>query len=104
MFRGVSGKSNIYFESKEAKKGIPDFLKIEGREAAKIRTEILDDIGTTIQKYFKRYPSGLEEDVINWRKENVERILEYFGGKESDWDNYLWQIKHVIKDAQPHPK
>jgi lysine 2,3-aminomutase len=101
LFRGVSGKSNIYFETTEAKKGIPDFLKMEGREAAKVRTEILDDIGTTIQKYFKRYPSGLEEDVINWRKENVERILEYFGGKESDWNNYLWHIKHVIKETQP---
>lgn len=101
LFRGVSGKSNIYFESKEAKKGIPDFLKMEGREAAKERTEILDDIGTTIQKYFKRYPSGLEDDVINWRKENVERILEYFGGKESDWNNYLWHINHVIKETQP---
>ena len=28
LFRGVSGKSNIYFDSTEAKKGIPDFLKM----------------------------------------------------------------------------
>ena len=101
LFRGVAGMSNIYFESREAKKGIPDFLRMEGREAAKVRTEILDDIGTTIQKYFRKYPSGLEQDVINWRKENVERIVDYFKGNESDWDNYLWQIKHVIRDAQP---
>ncbi|UCE08902.1 MAG: KamA family radical SAM protein [bacterium] len=101
LFRGVAGKSNIYYESREARKGIPDFLKMEGREAAQVRTEILDDIGTTIQKYFRKYPSGLEQDVINWRKENVERILGYFEGNESDWKNYLWHIKHVIRDAQP---
>jgi len=101
LFRGVAGKSNIYYESREARKGVPDFLKMEGREAAKARSEILDDIGTTIQKYFRRYPSGLDQDVINWRKENVERILDYFGGNESDWSHYLWQIKHVIRDAQP---
>jgi len=42
LFRGVAGKSNIYFETEEAKKGIPDFLRLEGREAADARTEILD--------------------------------------------------------------
>ena len=29
LFRGVAGKSNIYFESREAKKGIPDFFQLE---------------------------------------------------------------------------
>jgi lysine 2,3-aminomutase len=101
LFRGVAGRANIYFESKEAKKGIPDFLRLEGHEAADARTEILDDMGATIQKYFKKYPSGLEPDVIDWRRENRDRILSYFGGSESDWDDYLWQLKHVIRDAEP---
>jgi lysine 2,3-aminomutase len=101
LFRGVAGRSNIYFESKEAKKGIPDFLRLEGREASEARTEILDEMGDNIQKYFKKYPSGLEPDVMRWRKANRERILRYFGAKEDDWDDYLWQIKHVIRDAKP---
>jgi len=101
LFRGVAGKANIYFESKEARKGIPDFLRLEGLEASEKRTEILDDMGATIQKYFKKYASGLEPDVIDWRKENRERILNYFGGKESDWNDYLWHLKHVIRDAEP---
>ncbi|MBN2289888.1 MAG: KamA family radical SAM protein [Candidatus Glassbacteria bacterium] len=101
LFRGVAGRSNIYFESKEAKKGIPDFLRLEGREASEKRTEILDEMGATIQKYFKKYPSGLESDVVSWRKENRARILGYFGGSESDWDDYQWQLEHVIRDAGP---
>ena len=101
LFRGVAGKANIYFESKEARKGIPDFLRLEGREASEKRTEILDEMGATIQKYFKKYASGLEPDVIEWRKENRERILSYFGGEESDWNDYLWHLKHVIRDAEP---
>jgi len=101
LFRGVAGKSNIYFETKEAKKGIPDFLQLEGHAAAEARTVILDEIGSTIQMYFKKYPSGLDPDIVNWRSENRKRILSYFGGKESDWDNYQWHLKHVIKDAQP---
>ncbi len=101
LFRGISGKSNIYYEEKEAKKGIPDFLHLEGREASEARTRILDDIGLTIHKYFRKFPSGLETEVISWRKENRDRILSYFGGSASDWDDYMWHLKHVIKDAQP---
>lgn len=101
LFRGVAGRSNIYFESKEARKGIPDFLRLEGREASRKRTEILDDMGATVQKYFKKYPSGLEPDVVSWRKDNRKRILKYFGASESDWDDYTWHLKNVIRDVKP---
>ncbi len=101
LFRGVAGKSNIYFESREVKKGIPDFLRLEGREASEKRTEILDEIGGTVQMYFKKYPSGLDEDVISWRKDNKTRILKYFNAEESDWDDYQWHLKNVIRDAKP---
>lgn len=101
LFRGVAGRSNIYFESRQAKKGIPDFLKLEGREAAGVRSEKLDEIGATISKYFKKYPSGLDPDVITWRKENRKRILKYFDGTEEDWQSHAWQIKHVVRDAEP---
>jgi len=101
LFRGVAGKSNIYFESREAKKGIPDFLRLEGREAAVARTEVLDELGFTIQKYFKKYPSGMEPDVITWRRENRERILHYFKASEEDWEDYRWQLQHVIRTAEP---
>ena len=101
LFRGVAGRSNIYFESRQAKKGIPDFLKLEGREAAEVRTEKLDEVGATINKYFKKFPSGLDTDVISWRKDNRKRILNYFNGTEEDWQSYTWQIKHVIRDAEP---
>ncbi|MFC1492747.1 KamA family radical SAM protein [candidate division KSB1 bacterium] len=101
LFRGVSGKSNIYFESREVKKGIPDFLKLEGREASEKRTEILDEIGGTVQMYFKKYPSGLDKDVISWRNDNKTRILKYFKASEYDWDDYQWHLKNVIRDAKP---
>ncbi len=100
LFRGVAGKSNIYIENGKVKKGIPAFLRKKGREAASARTEILDEQGSTVRKYFKKYPSGLEEEIVSWRKENRERILRYFKGSESDWDNYLWHLTHVIRDPK----
>jgi lysine 2,3-aminomutase len=101
LFRGVTGKSNIYLENAQVKKGIPEFLKMKGKKAAKARMEILDDLGLSIQKYFKKYPSGLDEEVINWRKENRLKILRYFKGAEDDWNDYQWHLKNVIKDAKP---
>ncbi len=101
LFRGVIGKSNIYLENDQVKKGIPSFLKMKGREAATVRMELLDELGSSVQKYFKKYPSGLEEEVVNWRTENRAKILRYFGGTSEDWQNYHWQLKHVIKQPQP---
>ncbi len=101
LFRGVTGKSNIYLEDAQVKKGIPDFLKMEGREAAIARTDILDDLGSVTQKYFKKYPSGLEAEVAAWRAENKARILRYFKGNPDDWNDYKWHLKNVIREAKP---
>ena len=101
LFRGVDGRSNIYFESKQAKKGIPDFLQMEGRQASEVRAEMLNELSSNMSKYLRKYPSGLEEEVISWRKANQKRIMRYFNAREEDWNNYQWHLKHVIKDSQP---
>lgn len=101
LFRGVTGKSNIYLENAQVKKGIPEFLKMKGREAAIARMEILDDLGSSVRKYFKKYPSGLEDEVVGWRKENKSRILRYYKADESDWNDYQWHLRNVIKNAEP---
>jgi lysine 2,3-aminomutase len=30
-----------------------------------------------------------------------EKILNYFGGTDSDWYNYKWQYKNIIRDEKP---
>jgi lysine 2,3-aminomutase len=101
LFRGIEGRSNIYFESKQAKKGIPDFLQMSGRAASEARTNILNELSSNMHKYLRKYPGGLEEDVITWRKANKKRILKYFNAEEKDWDDYQWHLKNVIKEAAP---
>ncbi len=101
LFRGVTGKSNIYLENVQVKKGIPEFFKMKGREAATVRMEMLDDFGLSVQKYFKKYPSGLEDEVISWRSDNRRKILRYFKATEPEWNDYQWHLKNVIKDAKP---
>ena len=101
LFRGVAGKANIYYESEGAKKGIPDFLKLEGKEASRARTLILDELGANISKYLRKFPGGLDSDVIEWREDNKKNILRYYKGSEEDWYDYRWHLKNVIKDEKP---
>jgi lysine 2,3-aminomutase len=97
LFRGVAGRSNIYREQEEVRKGIPEFLRLKGREASLKRSDVLDDMGGNVWKYFKRYPSGLDTEVAGWRKGNRERILRHFGATDEDWRDYKWHLKHVIR-------
>ena len=101
LFRGVAGKANIYLESVGVKEESEDFLHLEGRDAAAARTKILDELGNEVGRHFARYPSGLDENVLSRRRENRERILEYFAATEEDWNDYRWQLAHVIRDAVP---
>ncbi len=101
LFRGVTGKSNIYLENVQVKKGIPEFFKMTGKKAAAVRMEMLDDFGISVQKYFKKYPSGLEQEVVSWRAENRTKILRYFKASENDWNDYKWHLKNVIKTPGP---
>jgi lysine 2,3-aminomutase len=98
LFRGIAGRSNIYREHEGVRKGIPDFFRLEGREAARKRMEALDEIAATVNKYFLKYPDGLKEEVVEWREENVSRILQHFGATMADWTDWNWQVQHVIKD------
>jgi len=101
LFRGVIGKSNIYLENGEVKRGIPEFLQMKGRDAASARMDILDDLGSTVQMYFKKYPSGLEEEVVSWRDQNRAKILRYFGASEADWADHAWHLRNVVRELKP---
>lgn len=99
LFRAIKGHSKVY-PSFLMKRGVvsPDFEKYKGRDAAVRRSDFLDILGTELDEFLVKYPSGLQEDVINQRKENKQRILKVFGATESDWLDYKWHYRHVIRD------
>ncbi len=101
LFRGVAGRSNIYREDEQMRRGVPEFLTLEGREAAAQRSEVLDETAAMIEKYMLKYPSGLKEQVIGWRRQNMRRIMRYFGSREEEWDDWEWHVRHVIKTPEP---
>ncbi len=95
LFKSIKGESGIYNNAKA-----PDYLSIHGRKAAQIRSDQLDELAARTRKWIQRYPSGLDKDVIARRRENKARILKVLHGNEADWNDYLWQIRNVIRTAE----
>lgn len=95
IIKGALGRSDIY-------KGqdYPEFINMEGRKAAEERSNELDRIAFETIESIKKYPSGLDKDVEERRRHNRDRILSKLQGNKEDWDNYLWQIRNVVRNRE----
>ena len=96
---GVSGYSKGWLGPKLEAAGVKfvDFSKIKGRKAALMRSEYLDKVWDYIEGYLKKYPSGLDKHIIEKRKKQREKLMEYWGITEDEWFDYRWQFSHVLK-------
>lgn len=93
LWQGIVNGGKIY-----KGKSIPKFINMQGREAAIERSHELDKFAAQTQKHITKYTSGLQKEIVEQRKQNKNHILKQFGATDSDWNDYLWQIRHVIRD------
>ena len=93
LFRGAYGRSGIY---KRFRKKKIDLL--EGREAAIERSNELDELWEESRILTKRYPHGLQLEIIEKRKTNRDRILKTLGASVAQWDDWQWQLRNVAKE------
>jgi lysine 2,3-aminomutase len=105
LLRAIEGKAEMakgwlgpILEKENIK--VVDFNKVKGENAGKLRSDYLDQIYNKVKKYIDRYPSGLDAKLVAKRKENAKKILDYFGAKTEDWDNYKWHLDHIFKDEE----
>ncbi|MCX5857095.1 MAG: KamA family radical SAM protein [Deltaproteobacteria bacterium] len=94
LFRGITGKSGKHTTGHEV------FSMKDGREAAILRSEQLDDYAGLIRRNFRRYRTGFDRTIVRQRQELKKEILGYFGAEESRWQDYLWHYQHIIKDLK----
>ena len=94
LFRGITGKSGKHSTSKEI------FKMKDGRKSAIVRSNQLDDYASLIRRYSRRYKTGFDRNIIRQRRELKNDILTYFGAEESQWQDYLWHYRHIIKDIK----
>ena len=94
LFYGITGKYGRHSKGHETLK-----LK-DGEEVAIERSEQLDEYASMMKSFFKGYNTGCDHEILKQRNNLKEEILKYFGADEADWKNYLWHIRHVIKDVK----
>lgn len=94
LFRGLQGKSGIYDDLP-----FPDFIYLNGREAAVSRSNDLDTLAQKAKSFVDRYPSGLDKEVQEKREENKHRILRFFDATEENWADYRWQLRKIFRST-----
>lgn len=94
LLRAVRGESRLYPDS-----NVVPPMSYSGREAAIIRSAKLDRLAADVERRLAAYPHGLLPRVLRVRAVHRRRILELFGGAESDWADYRWHLRHLIRDA-----
>lgn len=94
IWAGCRARSGIYYGRK-----ISDFQRLQGREASQTRNDELDRMSDWIFQGISRYPTGLDEDVCKLRSENRKRIQKALGASKKEWDDWRWQLRHIVLDA-----
>jgi lysine 2,3-aminomutase len=92
LFMGLSGEGPVstfapFYVSEE----------LEGRQAAIARSKQLDQLWEIVEQWMGRYKHGLDPEVVAKREKRKQKILSQFGGTESNWNDWKWQIRRVIK-------
>ncbi len=95
LLRAAAGRARLHAEIEPT---APRQLK--GREAALARSEALDRLADYAAGWLERYPTGLDPAVVRRRAANRERIRAALGATEEQWDDYRWQLRHVIRNAR----
>ena len=101
LFKAIHGKANFHQGWLGDKLGgevaTTEFLKLHGRKAALLRSSYLDRVGQVVRSYLSRYTFGLDPRVIEERKKNRQKILDYFGASLDDWWDWHWHFRHIFK-------
>ncbi len=95
LWAGCRARSGIY-------RGLdkPDFLLMDGREAAAARSDHLDSMAEWMHSGIARFPTGLDDSVINLRRENKNRIIASLGASDDEWNDWRWQLRYVIDKCE----
>jgi lysine 2,3-aminomutase len=92
LFMGVQGKGpgrapGHFFISR----------KLKGRQAAEARSDELDKLWEYVDYHMSRYRHGLDDDIIEYRHKRRHEVLTQLGGIDSDWYDWGWHLRKVIK-------
>ena len=94
LVRGLEGRAPSEFTGRR----ILD-PALEGRAAAVARSKELDRLWRLAEANMNRFSSGLTDEAAARREARRHRILGALGGSESDWQDWRWHLRHLVRDA-----
>ncbi len=94
LCRGVAGTAKMYAEQ------APAFTRHQGQRAARQRSAYLSRLAKVAERTTESYAHGLTKAVIRHRSYNKQRILNHFGATDFEWNEWTWQTRHIIRDAE----
>jgi len=97
LVTGIEGKFRLHEKTEFI---FADTTNLKGRDAAEVRSNELDMIHEYLEKKMLKFRSGLDEEIIEKRKENTNKILSFTGADESNWNNWHWQLQHIARDEK----
>lgn len=71
--------------------------KMEGNSAAELRDVALDFLSISVDNAVIEIDHGLSPSPIEKYEKNKERILKALNATESDWNDYKWHTRHVLR-------
>lgn len=98
LLNAISGKPEFFSFFKEEKFKSGSY-NLKGQEAAILRSCFLDRLSEKSSYIYDKYLSGLDQEVILKRRNNVKKILGLFRGSREDWKNYRWHLGNIVRDA-----
>lgn len=93
LLKGIMGEAGIYSDK------VPAFLRHEGKKAAVLRSADLSRMGVDSEYYLNKYQSGLDNKIVRRRSVHKKKILDFFNADESDWEDWKWHTRHIIRNA-----
>lgn len=94
LWAGCHGKAGVYRELT-----VRQYEHLSGRESAWARGDDLDRLARRMHRGLHRFASGLDAATIRLRHGNKRRILKAYGVGEKQWQDWMWQVRHVVRNA-----
>jgi lysine 2,3-aminomutase len=94
LFLGINGKLSFYRHAKQTLA----LLTVHDDNPGLVRSHDLDQYSESINHYLDHYNSGLDPEIVEKNRSSKNRIMEHFGVGENQWNDYHWQLKHIIRD------
>lgn len=95
LFRGLKGRTEVQWFDTE----LPGD-ELSAADSVAQRSIELDRLWEEVESRMSRCPDGLDSQSVARRSERKRRVLSVLGGEESNWEDWQWQVRKIIREPE----